>query len=147
MRQIIDQNIRFTPGMIEATKAFAKSKPWRGTVSERIEKFRTYHEAVAKENDLPHSLVVLEETIGDVPGTSTGAICNVDEAGLPTHERTGNLAIVLAKKLSVVTYLFLVGSALGYEKRKALKFAVNLFKQRFPLSFSACRFERGLLIR
>ena len=147
MRQIIDENVRFTEGMIQATKAFAKSKPWRGTLEERAEKFHTYHAAVAAENDLTHSLIVMEETLGDAPGTSTGAIVHVDDAGLPTHERTGKLAIVLAKKLSVVTYLFLVAGALGYDRRKALKFAVNLFKQCFPLSFSACRLEGGLLIR
>ena len=149
MRTIIDQNVRFTPSMVTATKAFARSKPWRGTVAERADKFREYHAAVVAENDLAHvSLIVQEDTITDQSGGSAASgIVHVGSDGLPTDSATGSVAIVLAGKLSVVTYLFLVGVTLGYDRRAAMKFAVNLFKQRFPRSFAACRLQGGMLIR
>jgi hypothetical protein len=136
MRQIIDQNVRFTPAMLQATKAFARSKPWRGTVAERAEKFSAYHEAVAKANELDSKLIIEAHTITDEPGASGASY-------LHPHDKD----ILIRGRLSVVTYLFLVGLALDYDRKQAMKFAVNLFKQCFPLSFAACRLQGGLLIR
>ena len=148
MQAILDDAVRFTAGMTRATRAFAKSKPWRGTVAERAAKFADYHAAVAAENELTTELVVLEQTITDRSGASgSSGLVYMNENGEPTRQETERRAIVMAGRLSVVTYLFLVGLALGYKRTEAMKFAVNLFRQRFPRSFAACRFEGGLLVR
>lgn len=138
--------IRFTTGMTRATREFAKSKPWQGTVKERAEKFQTFHAAVIAENEMNAELVIAIDTI---TGESSGAsgVMNLDENGEPTSADTGRKAIVMTGKLSVVTYLFLVGRVLGYDADRAMVFAKELFKQRFPASFSGCRMQGRMLVR
>lgn len=149
MNEFINSNVRFTDGMTAATKEFARSKPFQGTVAERAEKFQAYHDAVMAENELENvSLIVAEDTVTDESGASgISRVVHLDEAGLPTDEETNNRAIFLAGKLSVVTYLYLVGVLLGYGRRQAMEFAVNLFAKRFPRSFAACYTQHGMIRR
>src|SRR5688572_2407296 len=118
MRQILDENVRFTAGMTEATKAFAQSKPWRGTVAERAQKFLDYHEAVAKESELPHVLLICEDTITDASRASGSS-----------HIDQRNPSIVLSGRLSGVTDLFLASIARRYDRRAAMNSEVNSFKR------------------
>lgn len=118
--EVLDDNAEYSADVLRAVKAYARSKPWRGTLEERIVKLQTLHAALCAAYDRQPVLDVGRLTAADA---SAGAF---DPA---------NDIIYLGGKLSVVTYLHQFGHALGKTTRQACRWSLNLFRRCFPRSF------------
>jgi hypothetical protein len=116
---------------IRAIKAFRSAKPWRGSFDERLEKFSTFCQALAAAYGVSVELRFYGEE------TPRGNGMWVPERG----------TIVLAGKLSVVTFLFCFGLARGLSRRRSFAWAHECFRRFFPLSYSRCRCAGDLLVR
>lgn len=149
MSQPNNDRVRFSASVTTATKAFAKSKPWQGTIEERVQKFQTFHSALCDAMELENVDLMIDEAnlFGGRGASGMSCLGFLDENGVLTHVETARPVIMLTGKLSVVTYLFLVGRALGYERTDAMTFATELFKQRFPRSAAAVQTRNGMLVR
>ena len=89
--QLVSASIVFSDEVLEATRNFARSRPWRGDVDLRAAKFREFHEALCG-----GSGPVLIVDVPDPETNSSDSFFNQDMN-----------AIELRGKLSVVTYLYL----------------------------------------
>lgn len=118
-----------------AIKAFRDAKPWRGTESERSEKFATLHRELTRAYDLETTLVRDDRTC-DASGTSAHSQFD------PRKNR-----IVLRGRLSVVTYLMLFGFARDADRGTAMNLAHKVFQHYFPRSYAGCSRIGGLLVR
>ena len=126
---------------VRAMKAFARSKPWRGTVTERKEKFRVFHAALQDAHDYRAPLMFAGALSGDGP-----------EGGdsLASHFEPDDRRIVLKDKLSVITLLFLFSRAhFRMDRSDGMAWTIGAFKKFFPLShsrlvmISGCYFKAG----
>ena len=131
--EVIDVEMRFRPAMLRAVRAFASSRPWSGSLQKRKEKFIKLNHDLATACNIPEPEFRFEQ----MDGTSSGG-----SYYLPTAHR-----IVLAGKLSVVTYLHEFAHALGKDETDACKWAINLFRQCFPRQFSRLIHRGHMLIR
>lgn len=130
---LIDAEYFLPPHVLRATRDFARSKPWRGSIDERKAKWQAFNKALAWVCLIPEPTL----TFGDV------------ESGGPSDEsayRRDVHNINLRGRLSVVTLLNLFAAALGFNGLERYRWSLNLFARCFPISFSRCHFE-GLLLR
>lgn len=128
---LVAEGAEFSPAIVEAVKAFARAKPWQGTIEERKAKFQAANEALVAACELQPVSVLF----GDLNGTSS----------LRSGYRPGQRTIYLTGKLSVVTYLHLFAKALGLKQRDCFRWSLSLFAARFPRSYAACE-QRGLFL-
>lgn len=130
--EVLDSKKQYKPAVLRAVRAFARSKPWRGTVPERQGKFRSLHAALAAAYGVPAPILVFEtdDAVGSgassySPATDTIAVCG---------------------RLSVVTFLHEWGHRLfGRSERKAVSWSINLFRRCFPKSFAHCGHDGHML--
>lgn len=120
VENLIDSRKTYRPEVLAATKAYARSKPWRGTFDERAEKLRIFHNALCG---------IYEMTLGLDLVRQTDAL--IGDGGFDRERQ----AIVLLGKISVVTYLHVFTRARGAGRREAFRWSLNLFKRCFPKSF------------
>lgn len=120
--EIIDDAMRFKLATLKALRQFAASRPWRGSISERKEKFRKLHLALSS----AYGFSEPELVFGPIDGSSSGASHYIR----PMHQ------IVLVGKLSVVTYLHEFAHARGMGERDACRWSVNLFRRTFPRQYA-----------
>jgi len=118
--ECIDDNLRYRLGVIAAVKRFARSKPWRGSLPERLAKFNALHAHLC-------DLYEKRTTFSYLPADRSNG-----------RYRPATDEILLEGKLSVVTYLHEFGHALGKGERGACRWSINLFKRCFPRSFARC---------
>lgn len=109
------------PKFTEALKGFRRSKPWRGTLTERKAKFNAAHAALCEAFHRNVELVL--------------------DVRYPEADRGNGWAcrhrdrIVLTGKLSVVTLLHKWGHILfGSSEAKAIRFSIEAYEQAFPKS-------------
>jgi hypothetical protein len=132
---IVDDARTFKPDVLRAVKAFARSKPWQGSHEERTAKFSQLNTDLAAAYGVEALRLEFYFTQQNRPN-GTG--------GYSPEQR----AIVLAFRLSVVTYLELFGRSLGWNEKTAQAWSLNLFARCFPRSFSGCRLDaNGCLVR
>jgi len=137
-REIINV-FALNPAARSAIKAFRDSKPWQGTLEERVGKFTELHRGLCRSYDLETMLVRDDEGNPEFDGgPMTSAFSYYD---------TRANRIVLKGKLSAVTYLFLFGGAVGMTQPEALRWARDTFAHFFPRSFNRCRDIGGVLIQ
>lgn len=122
---------------MNAIRQFRRSKPWRGTLEERIEKFKTLHIALCAASGIepPPELICLH--IDQIPAHEAG-----DGAFISSQNR-----IVLVGRLSVTTYLYAFARARGRDPREALSWAFSIFARSFPRSFANSHFEGLRLVK
>lgn len=133
---MIDPGAKFRPVVLREVKAYAASKPFRGTLAERKTKLRGLH----------RNLCGIYRIAFDL---------NLDGVTDPEREHgngwcrgsgTGRGTIALEGKLSVITYLHeFAHAAFGGCERKAVHWSANLFRRTFPASFRRLRAEGHLL--
>jgi hypothetical protein len=127
IHEILDPAMKFKPAALRAVKAFACSRPWRGSLDERKDKFRALIHSLADAYRVaPPQLV-----FGKLDGGDSGRSCYIPRLN----------AIVLVGKLSAVTALHEFGHCRGMNEREACRWSVNIFRRCFPRSFARCRFE------
>ena len=87
--EVLDAEMRFRPATLRAVRAFALSKPWGGSLSERKEKFLRLNHDLASSCDIPEP----DLRFGRIDGTSSSG----------SYYRPSAHRIVMTGRLSVVT--------------------------------------------
>lgn len=124
---------KYKPAVLRAVRAFAKSKPFMGTIAERQEKFKALNTAIAAAYNVLEPRLVFETDESQDSGSS----CFVP----------ASKTIILRGRLSVVTLLHEIGhSVFGRSERKACRWSLNLFRRCFPRSWARLQFE-GHVVR
>ena len=122
--EVLDDNLKFRPGVLAAVRRFKASKPYRGSLDERKSKFAALHQDLCAIFGKTTTL-----TFGTLDGSDSGS----------SSYCPGTDTITLKGKLSVVTALHEFGHVVfGADERKACKWSVNLFRRTFPVLFSRC---------
>lgn len=134
VEECLDPDRTYKVSVLLAVKTFKRSKPWRGTVAERQQKFRTLNADLAGAYDLPIPRLVFETDENEDSGSS----CFV-----PSSD-----TIILRGRLSVVSFLheFAHFRFFGRSEREACRWSLNLFRRTFPRSWARLRFE-GHVVR
>ena len=130
--EVLEPPVKFRLQTVRAVKAFARSRPWRGSLAERAEKFQTLHRSLCGIYGKRTAL-----RFGLLDGGCSGA----------SSFHPGGDQIVLVGKLSVVTYLHEFAHALGRGERGAVRWSVNLFRRCSPRSFARAQAEGHMLRR
>jgi len=132
--EVIRPQRKYKPEVLAALREFRSSKPWRGTVAERKQKFLSLHQALTAIYGRP---VQLEFQVGDTESERGNGYCTADR-------RT----IVLVGKLSVVTYLHEFShSIFGPDERQACDWSINLYRRIFPRSAARMSTVGHLIVR
>lgn len=126
--ECLNPHRKFKPDALRAVRAYARSKPWQGSLGERQNKMRRLHAALAVAYDRePAKLIFAGPNDAD-----SGRSCY-----LPALD-----TIILRGPLSAISYLHEVSHWLrGADEREAVGWSVNLFRRVFPRSFARLRFE------
>ena len=130
--EVLDPLMKFKPAGLRAVLAFARTKPWRGKLEDRKEKFRTLNRALAAAYGIPAPQLVFAR----LDGGDSGRSCYIPRLN----------AIVLVGRMSVVTYLHEFGHARGMGERAACRWSLNLFRRAFPKSWANVKFD-GHVVR
>ena len=127
LEQALGRPLKFPPATLQAVKAFARSKPWRGTLEERQTKIRQLHADLCRVYNVNPTLQIQGDGTGDSGGSYFSRGANV---------------IVLAGSLSVITFLHEWGHAVkGGSEFEACRWSLRLFQRCFPKSWGRLRFE------
>jgi hypothetical protein len=132
--EVLDPAMTFKPAALRAVRAFARSKPWRGSIARRKDKFRRLNRELAHAYGIPAPRLVFD-------GIEAGGPSGASSYRPLTH------TITLSGKLSVLTYLHEFAHARGAGERQACRWSINLFRRCFPRSFDRCRAVGHTLIR
>lgn len=131
--EVVDPRKRFKPAALRAVRAFARSRPFFGSVAERQEKFRVLNAALANAYGVAEPKLVF----GTDQSRDSGSSCYIPRLN----------TIILRGRLSVVTFLHEWGHRLhGRSEYKACRWSLNLFRRCFPKSWSRLRFD-GHMVR
>lgn len=134
VREVLDPSLTFRPAALRAVRAFARSKPWGGTLAQRKDKFRRLNREFALAYGIAEPRLVFDNVEA---GTGSGA----------SSYRPSTHTITLAGKLSVLTYLHEFAHARGADERQACRWSINLFRKCFARSFARCRAVGHTLVR
>ncbi len=130
---VLDDRIQFRPETLQAVRTFAESKPWRGSLSDRKQKFHRLNDQLAAACGITRP----ELQFGRLDGGDSG----MSFYDRPCHR------IVLVGKLSVVTFLHEFAHALGMGEREACRWSINLFRKCFPKQYAKLNHRRHMLIK
>lgn len=131
---LLDPRTRVNPEAANALRTFRRSKPWRGSLGERVEKFQALHNAFCNAYGINPTFEFIAMREGEETPQGDG--------GFDFH---GN-RIVLLGKLSVVTFLHCWAKARGMDPRKCFSWSLSVFQRFFPVSF-ARREQDGPFLR
>ena len=131
--EVLDNEMTFEPEVLEAVQAFKRSKPWRGNLEQRKEKFMHLNHDLAAVCGIPEPELVF----GTIDGSHSG-----DSSYSPAHHR-----ITLRGRLSVVTMLHEWGHARGMGERAACRWSINLFRRCFPRQYAKLVHKGHMLVR
>ena len=119
--EVLDDAMNFR-ATLQAMRQFADAQPWSGTIEERQDKFRVLNRALAAVYGISEPELAFEILDGGCSGRSRY---------IAAQHR-----IVLAGRLSVITYLHEFAHSLGHGERMACRWSLNLFRLIFPQKFS-----------
>lgn len=126
--EVLDETMTFRPAVLQAVRAYARSKPWRGTLEERRQKIRMLYAALADAYSIPAPKLVF----GDHGEGDSGRSCYVPAL------RT----VILRGRTSVISALHEFCHCLyGPSEHQACRWSLNLFSRCFPRSWGRLRFE------
>ena len=126
--------VELTPEVISAVKRFAKSKPYRGSIPERVEKFRTAINDICRAAGVePPRLIIVPNEL-----QNSGNSCCIPALG----------TIILRGRLSVITALHEIAHFLyGSSEHRACAWSLRLFRDCFPRSWSRLDFVGHMATR
>jgi hypothetical protein len=130
--ECIDDGMFFPAMVIQAVANLAKSKPWSGTLEERIGKLKTCAQELARAHDVAMPFLHVADGAIDCYRRGLKTIC---------LNKRGDVGP------SVITFLHEFGHHLGYNEREACRYSLNLFKRYFPKSFAKLQADRHCLRR
>ena len=133
----VDPDKKFCAGCLTAIREFRSSKPWRGTIDERQEKFRALHATLCETYGLTPAPPLEFMAIGEA---------RPDQFGTGGFDPENN-RVVVAGRLSVTTYLWSIARARGLAPQEAFRWSLSLFARMFPRSFAGCHFVGPMLVR
>ena len=113
------EDYKYRRGVRAAVKAFAKSKPFRGTDQERFEKLVKLHNRLCEIYGVAPSLTFNDSSEYPSPGVF-----------IPSSNE------IVLSTFSVITYLHEFGHALGKGEKQTCRWSLNLFRDYFPRSWS-----------
>ena len=126
-------SVKFPPAVLEAVKAFSQSRPWRGSIEERKDKFLRLNNALAAAYSLPSPRLIfaIDEC---VDSGSSVYISDLD-------------TIIIRGRLSSITFLHEWGhKLLGPSEFKACEFSLALFRKCFPKSWGRLSFNGHMAV-
>ncbi len=136
--EVLDDAMRFNAAALRAVEAFARSRPWSGSLPRRKQKFRNIVHDMSVAYNVPEPEVRFSVTAGS------------DSAGsyyLPASH------LIVLSKLSVCTVLHEWRHAWQYvtrgrcSERDACKWSINLFRRVWPEQYAKLRHEGHMLLR
>ena len=133
VNEVLNPGRKYKPEVLRAMKAFARSKPWRGTFQERGEKFQSLNVALAAAYGIEPPELGMIDAAPDVIATPTGPIEFYAESECDLRNRH-----FVLRGLSVTTYLQYFAMILGKDPFEVMSWSINLFARIFPRSFAAC---------
>jgi len=113
---VLVEGKKYKPAALAAMRDFRRSKPFRGTPEERLEKVQNLYRALAA------AYGVEVPTVVHNPGAP--------DCYSPTLHR------IRLSNLSVVTALHEFGHALGKDEEQTCRWSINLFRRFFPRAYS-----------
>lgn len=123
--EVLSTRMTFTPQALAAVRALARSKPWKGSESERIVKLNAAAGALA-------------DAYGHAPYT----VHRADQNAIDPLSH-----VLFIHRLSVVSFLHLMAHARGLAIRNRYRWSINIFRRCFPISYSRCTHDGPLLTR
>ena len=130
--EVIDDEMLFRVSALRAVRRFAASHPWRGSPTDRKEKFRGLNQSLAVAYGIPEP----ELEFGEINGSSSGS----------SHYIPALHRIVLVGKLSVITFLHEFAHARGMDERGACRWSISLFRRIFSKQYARLIHRRHMLI-
>lgn len=119
---------QFPPAAVEAMRKLARSRPWRGSISERKQKLLTLAVDLSAAYGVPVPRVTF-----DLRGEDSGGSCYYPDS------RT---IILRGAHLSVISMAHeLFHHILGPSEHEVCRHSLSLFKRCFPLSWERLCFE------
>jgi hypothetical protein len=131
--EVLDPNAKFKPAALRVVRAFARSRPWTGSIDERKDKFRRLSHDLASAYGFREPGLVFERLDDSHSGDSSYS---------PSHH-----LITLRGRLSVVTFLHEFAHARGKGERAACRWSVNLFRRIFPEQFAKLVHQGHMVVR
>lgn len=134
VKEVLDDDATYLPATHEAIRKFKASKPYKGTLEEIKDKFRSLNHdlSVVYEIDEPVLAFVKEFYIGSC------------------YFPIGNLIVLTNEfddRYSVVTFLHEFGHALHKDEKQTCRWSINLFKRHFPKSFAKLKSKGHVLCK
>lgn len=130
--EVLNPDARYKPETVRAVRAYAKTKPWRGSMADRKAKAEALIADLAEAYCCRKPRLMLVSAMGDYYQPATNTIFLTEGDG---------------KKFSVLTLLHEFGHALGKDERQTCTWSINLFSRFFPRSFAGLRAEGHCLRR
>lgn len=156
VNDIVDNNATFKGDALRAMRELARTKPWQGNYRKRFDAIEYAFNRLLDAYDLADAGWTIEHHGSDI-GSSGRSMLDLEH-------RT----VRLRGRLSVVTMLHLFAKVRQIEAQRnsdgslptdedgnplieldhyrAIRWSASLFKRKFPISFSRCRVENGLLV-
>ncbi|MGA2441922.1 MAG: hypothetical protein ABSH08_13265 [Tepidisphaeraceae bacterium] len=126
--------VQLTPEIVVAVKRFAAAKPYRGSIPERIEKFRAAIVDICSAAGVEKPRLLFEPD----ERQSSGNSCFIPAT------RT----IILRGRLSVITALHEIAHVLfGHSEHVACAWSLRLFRDCFPRSWSRLQFSGHMAVK
>jgi len=128
IESLLNPPMKFKRDALSAVRVFKASKPYRGTLLERIAKFNRLHHELSLIYNMRSQLII------DVP---------VDAAVTGNGSYSPDLDVItLTGKLSIVTYLHEFAHSMnGSDEEFAVRWSLNLFRAIFPKLFARMSFD------
>lgn len=131
LADVLSPAIRYRRSTIAVVTRLAASRPWRGSVSERCQKFRLAHA----------ELCVIYRRHTALRFATIDDTCSGLSYFSPARDE-----IVMRGRLSVVTFLHEWGHRLnGRSERRARRWSIQLFKRCFPAAFAVAKWDGRML--
>jgi hypothetical protein len=134
VQEVLSPAMRFKPAALRAVRAFARSKPWQGTLARRKRKFRRLNRDLSAAYGIAEPRLIFQNVEANLSSWASSY-------------RPLTHTITLVGKLSVVTFLHEFAHARGFDERQACRWSLNLFRKCFPRSFARCRAMGHTLVR
>ena len=156
LEDVVDETARYKADALRAMRDLARTKPWQGNYQKRFDAIEYAFNRLLEAYGLIDAGWTIEHHGPDV-GTSAGSRIDPDAR-----------VVRLTGRLSVVTMLHLFAKVRQVEEQRnsdgslptdehgnplieldhyrAIRWSASLFKRKFPISFSRCRIEGGVLV-